>query len=238
MSTPHNSAKKDDIAKTVLLPGDPLRAKYVAETFFDEPKLFNNVRGMLGYTGSYKGKPVSVMGSGMGIPSIGIYSYELFKTFDVDNIIRVGSSGGYSEDLKLHDIVLASEAYSESSYAKYQSGFEGDTIAASTNLVEKLSQSAKRLGISLVMGCVHSSDVFYRTIENEPEYWTRIRDEKNCVSVEMEAFGLFHNARITGKNAACMVTISDLMFDLKEAMPPEERERSFKSMMEIALGIL
>ena len=238
MSTPHNSARKGDIAKTVLLPGDPLRAKFVAETFFDEPKLFNNVRGMLGYTGTYKGKPISVMGSGMGIPSIGIYSFELFTAFDVDNIIRVGSSGGYSEELKLHDIILASEAYSESSYAKYQGGYEGDTIEASPALVESLSQSAKRLGTAIIMGRVHSSDVFYRTVENDPDYWKRIRDEKNCVSVEMEAFGLFHNARATGKNAACMLTISDLIFDLEKAMAPEEREKSFTSMMEIALGIL
>ena len=238
MSTPHNSAKKGDIAKTVLMPGDPLRAKFVSETYFDDPKLFNCVRGMLGYTGTYKGKPVSVMGSGMGIPTIGIYSFELFTTFDVDNIIRIGSSGGYSENLKLHDIILVTDAYSESSYAKYQSGFEGDTIAASPILVEKLRESAKRLGFPLIEERIHSSDVFYRTMESEPEYWKRVRDEKNCVSVEMEAFGLFHNANITGKNAACILTISDLMFNLSQSMPPEEREKSFTEMMEIALGAL
>jgi len=238
MSTPHNSAKKGDIAKTVLMPGDPLRAKFISENYLENPVLFNNVRGMQGFTGTYKGKPVSVMGSGMGIPSIGIYSFELFTEYDVDNIIRVGSAGGYSESLKLHDIVLAPVAYSESSYARCQSGFEGDHIEASAQLVEKLRESAKRLGIPLVEECLHSSDVFYRTIKGEPEYWKKIRDEKKCVAVEMEAFGLFHNANITGKNAACLVTISDLLFNLSEAMPPEDREKSFTKMMEVALGIL
>jgi len=238
MSTPHNSANKTDIAKTVLMPGDPLRARFISEKYFDAPVQFNNVRGMQGFTGTYKGKPVSVMGSGMGIPSIGIYSFELFTVYDVDNIIRVGSSGGYSENLKLHDVVLASEAYSESTYARYQSGFEGDTIASSPLLASKLRESAGRLGKPVVEARVHSSDVFYRTMESDTEYWKRVRDEKNCVCVEMEAYALFHNANITGKNAACLLTISDLMFDLSKAMPPEEREKGFTSMVEIALGVL
>ena len=238
MSTPHNSAKKGEIAKTVLMPGDPLRAKFIAERYLENPVQFNNVRGMLGFTGTYKGKPVSVMGSGMGMPSIGIYSYELFTVYDVDNIVRVGSSGGYSESLKLHDIVLAPTAYSESSYAKYQSGFDGNTITASPTLLDKLRKSASILGIPIIEGCIHSTDVFYCTIESEPEYWKKIRDEHGCISVEMESFGLYHNANITGKNAACIVTISDLLFKLSDAMPPEEREKSFTDMMEIALGIL
>ena len=238
MSTPHNCAKTGEIAKTVLLPGDPLRARFVAERYFDDPVQFNNVRGMLGFTGTYKGKSVSVMGSGMGIPSISIYSYELFTVYDVDNIIRIGSSGGYSEELKLFDIVLATEAYSESSYARYQNGFEGDVTWASRDLTGRLRESAKRLGRPIIEGRVHSSDVFYRTMESGSLYWNKVRDEKKCVSVEMESFGLFHNADITGKNAACLLTISDLMFDLCQSMPPEEREKSFTDMMEIALGIL
>ena len=238
MSTPHNSANTGDIAKTVLMPGDPLRARFVAERYLDDPVQFNNVRGMQGFTGKYKGKPISVMGSGMGIPSIGIYSFELFTTYDVDNIIRIGSSGGYSEELKLRDIVLAQDAYSESSYAKYQSGFDGDTIKASPNLFMKLRESAIHLGYPVIEARVHSSDVFYRTIKSEPEYWKKIRNEKNCVSVEMEAFGLFHNANITGKNAACILTISDLLFNLSEEMPHDEREKGFTKMMEIALGVL
>ena len=238
MSTPHNSAVKGDIAKTVLMPGDPLRARFISEKYLSDSVQFNNVRGMQGFTGTYKGKPVSVMGSGMGIPSIGIYSFELFTEYEVDNIIRVGSAGGYSESLKLHDIVLTLDAFSESTYARCQSGFEGDTIAASPTLLSKLRESAGNLGVPLIEARTHSTDVFYRTIEAEPDYWKKIRDERNCVAVEMEAFALFHNANITGKNASCLITISDLLFNLSEAMSPEDREKSFTNMMEIALGIL
>jgi len=237
MATPHNTAKKGDIAKTVLMPGDPLRAKFVSDNYLENPVQFNNVRGMLGYTGSYKGKPVSVMGSGMGIPSIGIYSYELFTEYDVDNIIRIGSSGGYSTDLKLFDVVLALEAYSESSYARYQSGFEGDVTAASPALVRKLRESAARLGVPLVEGRIHSSDVFYRAGEDADPYWIRVRDEKGCLAVEMESFALFHNASVTGKNAACVLTISDLLYSMEETSA-EQREKAFTAMMEVALGIL
>ena len=237
MSTPHNSAQKGDIAKTVLMPGDPLRAKFVAEKFLENPVQFNNVRGMLGFTGTYKGKPVTVMGSGMGIPSIGIYSFELFTEYDVDSIIRIGSTGAYSEELKVYDVVLVLDSYSESSYAKYQGGFEGDVIAASPELVEKLRESAKRLGLPLTEGRCHSSDVFYRTLVTEPAYWIKIREEKGCLAAEMESFGLFHNANVTGKKAACLLTVSDTLPEFV-ATTPEEREKSFTAMMEIALGIL
>ena len=237
MSTPHNSAKKGDVAKTVLMPGDPLRAKFIAEKYLEDPVQFNSVRGMLGYTGAFKGKPVSVMGSGMGIPSIGIYSYELFTEFDVDSIIRIGSSGGYSESLKVYDVLLALDAYSESSYARHQSGFEGDVIAASPVLVEQMRESAKRLGVPMTEGRIHSSDIFYRTLKSEPVYWVKLRDERGCIAVEMESFGLFHNANVTGKSAACILTVSDTLYNMVETTP-EEREKSFTAMMEIALGVL
>ncbi len=237
MPTPHNAAQKGEIASTVLMPGDPRRAQFIAENYLENPVPFNTVRGMLGYTGSYKGKPVSVMGSGMGIPSIGIYSYELFTEYDVDHIIRVGSAGGYATDMKLYDVVLVLDAFSESSYAKYQSGFEGDVIAASPALVERLRKSAQSIGVPLVEGRAHSSDVFYRTLKTEPDYWIKIRDERGCVAAEMESFGLFHNASVTGKQAACLLTISDLM-DNMEMTSAEEREKSFTQMMEVALGIL
>ena len=237
MSTPHNSALKGEIAKTVLMPGDPLRAKFISERYLENPVQFNTVRGMLGFTGTYKGKPVSVMGSGMGIPSIGIYSYELFTEYDVDNIVRIGSAGGYSETLKLYDVVLVLDAFSESSYAKFQGGFEGDITSASPSLIGKLRESGKRLGIPLVEGRAHSTDVFYRSLKTESPYWINIRDEKNCLAVEMESFGLFHNANITGKNAACILTISDVLYSMEETSP-EEREKSFTAMMEVALGIL
>jgi len=237
MATPHNSAKKGDIAKTVLMPGDPLRAQFITEKYLENPVRFNGVRGMLGYTGTYEGKPVSVMGSGMGIPSIGIYSYELYTEYDVDNIIRLGSAGGYATDMKLYDVVIVIDAFSESSYAKTQSGFEGDVTAASPVLVENLRESAARLGIHYTEGRAHSTDVFYRTLITEPAYWIKIRDEKGCVAVEMESFGLFHNANITGKNAACILTISDVLY-ATEMTTSEEREKSFTAMMEVALGVL
>jgi len=235
MSTPHNTANKGDIAKTVLMPGDPLRAKFISDKYLKDPVQFNSVRGMLGFSGTYNGKPVSVMGSGMGIPSIGIYSFELFTEYDVDNIIRIGSAGGYSEKLKVYDVVLVLDAYSESSYAKYQSGFEGDVLPASPALVEKLRESGGRLGVPLAEGRIHSSDIFYRTLKSEPEYWIKLREEKGCLAVEMESFGLFHNASVTGKNAACLLTISDVLYSM-EATTPEEREKSFTAMMEVALG--
>jgi len=238
MSTPHNTANRGDVAKTVLMPGDPLRAKFISETYLENAKQFNTVRGMFGFTGMYKGKEVSVMGSGMGIPSIGIYSYELFTQYDVDNIIRIGSAGGYSANLKLYDVVLCSEAYSESSYAKTQGEFEGDVIPASAALTEKIRNSANSLGVNLVEGRVHSSDVFYHSTRPGKPYWETVRDDKKCLAVEMESFGLFHNANMTGKNAACVLTISDLLFNHDEITTSEEREKGFMSMVEIALGIL
>ena len=237
MPTPHNSALSGDIAKTVLMPGDPLRAKLLAENYLENKVLFNNVRGMLGYTGTYKGKPVSVMGSGMGIPSIGVYSYELFTEYNVESIIRIGSAGGYSTSLKVYDVVLVLDAYSESTYAKFQNGFDGDRIAADPALVARLRKSGAALGVPLVEGRVHSTDVFYRTLESSPPYWIKVRDELDCIAVEMESFGLFHTAAVTGKTAACLLTISDVLYST-EMTSAEEREKSFTAMMEVALGIL
>lgn len=235
MSTPHNRAENGQIAKTVLMPGDPLRAKFIAETFLEGPVLINDVRGMLGYTGRYKNRPISVMGSGMGMPSIGIYSYELYSQYGVENIVRIGSAGSYTAAAKIYDVVLASGAYSESSYAKTQSGFAGDVTRPSETLNELLRQSAKTLGIPLIEGIIHSSDVFYReTSSQHPLYWETLRDEKGCLAVEMESFALFHNARQLGKRAACLLTISD-SFVSPEITTPEERQTSFTNMMKIAL---
>lgn len=236
MSTPHNRAEKGQIAKTVLMPGDPLRAKFIAETFLQGPVLINDVRGMLGYTGQYKGRPISVMGSGMGMPSIGIYSYELFSQYGVENIVRIGSAGSYTPAAKVYDVLLATGAYSESSYAKTQSGFAGDITRPSEALNELLRQSAASLGIPLTEGIIHSSDVFYRDTPagDGPAYWEKLRDEKGCLAVEMESFALFHNARQLGKRAACLLTISD-SFVSPEITTPEERQTSFTNMMKIAL---
>ncbi len=235
MSTPHNAAGKGDFAKTVLMPGDPLRAKFIAETFLENPKLVTSVRGMLGYTGTYKGHPISVMGSGMGMPSIGIYSWELFTQYDVENIIRIGSAGSYSEQAKVFDVVLASGAYSESSFAKTQNGSEESMTYPSQKLNDRLRASAQRLGMKIIEGTIHSSDVFYRS--TQPDYWHKLRDEKGCLAVEMESFALFHNANVTGKNAACLLTISD-SFITHEETTPEQRQTSFTNMMEIALGVV
>ncbi len=236
MSTPHNRAEKGQIAKTVLMPGDPLRAKFIAESFLENPVLFNDVRGMLGYTGTYQGRPISVMGSGMGMPSIGIYSYELFTQYGVESIIRIGSAGSYSAKAKVYDVVLATGAYSESSFARVQSGFEGDITRPSEELNAKLRASAQRLGIPLIEGVIHSSDVFYRDNPQQgPNYWQRLRDEKGCLAVEMESFALFHNAAVLGRQAACLLTISD-SFVTQEVTTAEERQTSFTNMMRVALG--
>jgi purine-nucleoside phosphorylase len=237
MPTPHIAAEKGAIAKTVLMPGDPLRAQFIATTYLENVVEFNHVRGMLGFSGSYRGKPVSVMGSGMGIPSIGIYSYELFALYDVDAIVRIGSAGGYRDSLKLFDVLLATETYSESTYARCQNGFTGDRIAADEGLCARLKESAARLGYPLIEGTLHSSDVFYREEPKDDPYWQKVMREHHCLAAEMESFALFHNAKVTGKKAACLVTVSDMLSGGHNASA-QEREQGFTRMMEIALGIL
>lgn len=237
MPTPHNSAVKGDFAKTVLMPGDPLRSKYIAENFLTEAKLVNNVRGVQGYTGLWKGAKVSVQASGMGMPSIGIYSWEFYKEYGVENIIRIGSAGSYTDKAKLFDVVLATGAYSESNYAVTQSGDTDDIQTPSAALNDALRASAKAAGIPLIEGNIHSSDVFYRQPSDEkPTYWEKLRDEKGCLAVEMESFALFHNAKVLGKRAACLLTISD-SFVSPEITTAEQRQTSFTEMMKVALGV-
>ncbi len=232
--TPHIEAKKDDIAKLVLMPGDPLRAKTIADTYLENVTQFNTVRNMFGYTGTYKGKRVSVMGSGMGMPSIGIYSFELFTFYGVEKIVRIGSCGAYSKDLKLYDVLLADCAYSESSYAKTQSGTYEDTYTyPSAALNQQIEANAETLNIPITKGTIHSSDVFYR--ENFDDYKT-IYQNHQAIAVEMEAFALFHNAAVTNKQAACLLTVSDSLVT-KEATTSEERQNAFTKMMEIALSL-
>jgi purine-nucleoside phosphorylase len=231
MSTPHNDAKKGQIAKTVLMPGDPLRAKFIADTFLENVECFNEVRNMFGYTGTYKGQKVSVMGSGMGMPSIGIYSYELYKFYDVENIIRVGSSGAYTSEIKLYDVVLADSAYSESSFAKTAFDYDEEVMEPSNNLNQKLLDSANQLNFPMTTGRIHSSDVFYR--DGGPQF-EQIYKETGSLCVEMESFALFANARKLNKHAACLVTISDSLVT-HEATSAIERQKSFTNMMMIAL---
>ncbi len=237
MPTPHISASEGRFAPFVLMPGDPLRAKFIAETFLDAPEQVTAVRGMLGYTGSYRGKPVSVMGSGMGMPSIGIYSYELFTQYGVESIVRVGSAGAYSPELQLYDVMLATGAWSASTFARVQNGFEGDTVLPDAGLCQRLRDSAEAHGIPLTEGMLHSSDVFYQEPRPGKPYWQRLCDEQGCLAVEMESFALFHNAIVTGKKAACLVTIADSFVD-RSVTSSAERETAFTAMMEIALGAI
>lgn len=230
--TPHIEVKEEGIiAKTVLMPGDPLRAKFIAEKFLENVEQFNTVRNMFGFTGTYKGRKISVMGSGMGMPSIGIYSYELFNEYGVENIIRIGSCGAYTDALDLYDVLLVSDAWSESTYAKTQSGYDKDYIEANPELNTRIEGIAKELNIPLKSGRIHSSDVFYR--ENFREF-EGIRDNHGCMAVEMESFALFANAKILGKKAACLLTVSDSLVT-GELTTSEERQNAFTRMMEIAL---
>ncbi|SDK23231.1 purine-nucleoside phosphorylase [Natronincola ferrireducens] len=230
--TPHIESKnKNEIAKTVLMPGDPLRAKFIADTFLTDVKQFNSVRNVLGYTGTYKGRRISVMASGMGMPSIGIYSYELYKFYDVENIIRIGSCGAYTPHVKLYDVILAKDVWSESSYAKVQGGYECDVIEGSPELNESLMKYANDLGIPMHIERIHSSDVFYR--ENFEEY-KEIYEKHGCVAVEMEAFALFHNAKVLKKKASCLLTVSDNLAT-QQVTTSEERQNAFTNMMKIAL---
>lgn len=230
-STPHiNLTEGTAFAKTVLMPGDPLRAKFIAEAFLEDAVLINNVRGIQGYTGTYKGHKVSVMASGMGMPSIGIYSYELYSFFGVENIIRVGSAGGLSEDVKLRDIVAGIGANTNSDFGA-QFGVTG-TIAptCSYKLLKTADECAAELGIDLKVGNLFSSDTFYDADEDCNRKWAKA----GSVAVEMEAAALYLNAMRTGKNALAICTISDLPFT-GEGCSAEERQNTFTDMMKIAL---
>ena len=230
--TPHNTAKKGDIAKTVLMPGDPLRAKFIAETYLENVKCFNTVRNMLGYTGIFEGKEISVMGSGMGIPSIGIYSYELFNFYDVDAIIRIGSAGGIAEGVQLRDVIIGMGACTDSNFAA-QYRLPG-TFApiADFGLLEKAVALAREQGVSFRVGNLISSDLFYGDYDGSLTDWKKM----GVLAVEMEAAGLYMNAARCGKKALAMATVSDLPLT-GEATTAEERQTTFTQMMEIALRL-
>ena len=230
--TAHNSAKAGDFAKTVLMPGDPLRAKYIAETYLENPRQVTAVRNMFGYTGTYKGKEISVMGGGMGMPSVGIYSYELFNFYDVDQIIRIGSAGALQDHLKLMDVVIGMGACTDSNYA-YQYGLPG-TFApiADYELMNKAIETAKRQGTNVVVGNVLSSDVFYNADPTVNDRWRSM----GVLAVEMEAAALYMNAAKAKKKALCMLTISDHIYT-GEALCAEDRQLGFGKMMEIALEL-
>lgn len=232
MGTPHNKAEAGDIAKVVLMPGDPLRAKYIAETYLTEVKCFNSVRNMLGFTGKYKGKELSVMGGGMGIPSISIYSYELYKFYDVDTIIRIGSAGALQEDIELKDIVMAQGACTDSRFA-YQYELPG-TFApiADFSLLEKAVAEARALEIPFKVGNVVSSDIFYNAYPDVAKKWA----DMGALCLEMEAAALYMNAAKLKKKALAILSISDHIIKGTE-LSAEERQTGFSNMMEIALGM-
>ncbi|EXG84931.1 purine-nucleoside phosphorylase [Lacrimispora sp.] len=230
--TPHNGAKKGEIAKTVLMPGDPLRAKYIAETYLENPVQVTSVRNMLGFTGTYKGKEITVMGGGMGMPSMGIYSYELYHFYDVDQIIRIGSAGSLQDKVELMDVVIAMGACTDSNYA-YQYGLPG-TFApiADYELLARAAEAAGKLGTKAVVGNVLSSDIFYNADSGVNDKWRNM----GVLAVEMETAALYMNAAAAGKKALCLLTISDLVFG-EEKLSAEERQLGFGKMIEIALEL-
>lgn len=232
MPTPHNNAKKGDFAKTVLFPGDPLRAKYIAETFLENVRQVNTVRNMFAYTGTYQGKEVSVMGSGMGMPSLGIYAHELYTQYGVENIIRVGSCGAYSKDCKLFDVIIAQGASTNSAWA-HQYDLPGTFSAlADFSLLKKAYDKALELNINPHVGNILSSDIFYNDRPEVWKNWARI----GILAVEMETYALYCIAASLNKKALTILTVSD-SFIFSEETTAEQREKSFKDMMKIALEI-
>lgn len=229
--TPHIAAKAGDFAPTVLMPGDPLRSKFIAEHFLEDPVLVNNVRGVQGYTGLYHGKRVSVMASGMGMPSIGIYSYELYNFYGVENIIRIGSAGIISQKLKLRDIVAGMSVYTNSNFGQ-QYGFQGNVgPCCSWTLLKAAMEAGERLGQTPIPGPIYSSDIFY-----DEAGGAGTLEKLGVLAVEMEAAALYLNAARAGKNALCLCTISDNP-KTGEELSAEERQNTFTKMMEIALEI-
>ena len=234
MPTPHNEAKIGQIAKTVIMPGDPLRAKYIAENFLDNYKLVNQVRGMYAYTGSYKGKELTVMASGMGMPSMGIYCYELYKFYEVENIIRIGSCGAYKPELKLFDIILADKVFTEGNFALTLNNEDCHIIQSSTELNQKIIDTAKNLNISIIYGNTVCSDCFDVYMTDVNEFLSRIPTDFNPISAEMESFALFYTAKLLNKNASCLMSVVDSKF-IKEIATPEERQTGLNNMIKLAL---
>lgn len=234
MPTPHNEANKGDIAKTVIMPGDPLRAKYIAENFLEDYKLVNSVRNAYAYTGLYKGKEVTVMASGMGMPSMGIYCYELYKFYDVENIIRIGSCGGYSPDLKLFDIILTNKVFSEGNFAYTLNNDDCHIVEASSHLNEIIDNTAKEKNIDIVRGNTNCTDCFDLYMTDVDKFLARVPDGFNPIGCEMEAFALFYVAKLLNKNACCLMSVVDSKY-IKEVATAEERQTGLNNMITLAL---
>ena len=233
ISTPHINPT-GEFAKTFLMPGDPKRSEYIATKFLENPVLVNDVRGVKGYTGTYKGHKVSVMASGMGIPSMAIYAYELFNVYDVKNIIRIGTAGSNKVDIKLKDIILASSSYSLSSYAKLYDNFDGHEVNASIKLNENIKNVANDLNIDIKEGRILTSDVFDPYCDDVNKYFSNYPKDLDTLASEMESFALFYIAKKFNKDATCLLTITDSQFD-KSSISSEEREKSLDDMITLAL---
>ena len=230
--TPHISSKKEDIAKIVLCPGDPLRAKYIAENFLENARLVNSVRNMLAYTGTYKGKEITVFASGMGMPSMGIYCYELYKFYDVDTIIRIGSCGAYDENLNLFDTLLVEKSFTEGNFAKALNNADCHLIEADTDLNSLIMETANKQNINCILSNVLCSECFDYYIEDINVLLNRL--PQNITAAEMESFALFYTAKYLNKKAACLLTVVDSYYK-KQEISADERERSLNDMISLAL---
>ncbi len=232
--TPHISSKKEDITKTVLCPGDPLRAKYIAENFLENSRLVNSVRNILAYTGTYKGKEITVFASGMGMPSMGIYCYELYKFYDVETIIRIGSCGAYDDSLNLMDTVLVKKSYTEGNFAKALNNKDCHLIESDLDLNNKIKQTAEKLNIKCIEGNALCSECFDYYIEDINTLLNRLPSDLKISACEMEAFALFYTAKYLNKKAACLLTVVDSHYK-KQEISAEAREKSLNNMIILAL---
>lgn len=233
----HNEAKKSEIAKVVLMPGDPLRAKYMAENFLENAKLVNQTRNIFAYTGTYKGKKISVMASGMGMPSMGIYSYELYQFYDVDTIIRIGSCGTYGQDLNLQDLVLVNESFTFGTFAQQMSGEKCDTVKPSKEINQLIEETAKKQDIPFIKTNVLCGEIFDAYNLQLENYLEKIPKDKKITCSEMESFALFYTAKMLHKKAACLLTVTDFITTNPSArkLTSEEREKSLNTMINLAL---
>lgn len=232
--TPHNEAKKEDIANIVIMPGDPLRAKYIAENFLEDYKLVNSVRGMFAYTGFYKGKRLTVMAHGMGMPSIGIYCYELYKFYDVDTIIRIGSCGTFTPDIKMGDTILVNRSYTEGNFSLAMNNEICHTIDGTLATIDVIKNVSKNTNIPIVEGTILCNEYFDPYMEDIQKLFDRLPKELNILGSEMESFALYYTAHVLNKNAACLLTVVDSMFENK-SMTTKERQTSLNNMIMLAL---
>ncbi len=234
MSTPHNEANLGDIAKIVIMPGDPLRAKYIAENFLQDYKLVNSVRGMYAYTGKYKNKEITVMASGMGMPSMGIYCYELYKFYEVENIIRIGSCGAYKPELKLFDVILSENVFSEGNFALTLNNENCHIVSSNNDLNNIIKETARNTNIPLYVGNTVCTDCFDVYMTDVNKFLERVPKDFNPVSAEMEAFALFYVAKVLNKRAACIMGVVDSKY-IKDVATPEERQTGLNNMIKLAL---